>query len=155
MAEKPDEVDLPVGKIIDKAEEILGGIVFAIELVTFSLFFFEEGFISLLRSYRQQLHNRSKSALKVYDYLHFDFMMSWALSFLNQFGALAVYSYKSYVTFFFMCMMWRSYSAFVRTGVRGEQSIVPYAHSEVMIWDNEDWDLYMQKIWDGRIRPEP
>jgi hypothetical protein len=136
-----------MGKIIDKAEEILGGIVFAIELVTFSLFFFEEGFISLLRTYKPALNRRIISALEVYDYLHFDFMMSWALSFLNQFGALAVYSYKSYVTFFFMCMMWRSYSAFVRTGTRGEQKIVPYAHSEVMIWDNEDWDLYLQKIW--------
>lgn len=144
-----------MGSIIDAAEEVLGGVVFAIELVTFSLFFFEEGFISLLRSYKTPIYQRNKSKLMVFDYNDFDFMMSWALSFLNKFGPLAVYSYKSFVTFFFMCMMWRSYSAFVRTGERGEQSIVPYAHGDVMIWDNEDWDLYMNKIWDGRIRPEP
>jgi hypothetical protein len=140
-----------MGKGLDYAQQVLGGIVFVIELVTFSLFFFEEGYVNLLRAYRRPLLDRNKSALMVFDYNDFDFMMSWGLSFLGHFGKLAVYSYKAFVTFFYMCMMWRSYSAYVRTGERGEQSIIPYEDGSVMVWDNNDWDLYMRKVWDGRI----
>jgi len=134
------------------AEDLLGGIVFAIELVTFTLFFFEEGMVNLLRTYKKPMRLRQKGKLLVLDANNFDAMFGHVLSYLDRYGLIAVYSYKAFSTFFFMCVMWRSYSQYIRTGERGEFDMRDILNKHIITYEKDSWDLYMDKVWDGRVR---
>jgi len=94
---------------IGAAGDFIDACAYAIELITFSLFFFEEGFQNFLRGYYSALLYKKQGDIMVFSYNDFDYMMRWWIDFYNQFGFIAVYSADGYMANIYMNLMYREY----------------------------------------------
>lgn len=140
-----------MGDTLDAIEESLGGVVFAIEMVTFGLFFFEESYVNMIRAYKNGLYTKELGFLLVFNRTNWDHILNLGLMYLNHFGKIAVYSYKAFSAFFFMCAMWRSYGDYILTGKRGKFDITDHVEKYIVTYDHDDTDPYLSKIWTGKI----
>jgi len=89
--------------------DFIDAVAYAIELVTFSMFFFEEGFQNFLRAYHSSLYRKNLSEIMVLSINSFDYMMKWWIEFYNTYGFIAVYSADGYMANIYMNLMYREY----------------------------------------------
>lgn len=96
-------------KFAGPALSVASKVIFAIEFVIYTLYFYEEGFVLFLRFYSEALYWRRESEIMHNSWLNFDYMYKWYRGWLFQYGALAVYAYNAYATYCFMLLMFREY----------------------------------------------
>ena len=99
-----------INKMFSGAFGLATGLAFAIEYVTYALYFFEEGFVIFMRGYHDGLYWKNLPTIFALSYLDFDYMFNWYQDFLNHFGILAIYSYNAYVNYMYMLQMYRDLS---------------------------------------------
>ena len=81
-----------VPRIIPAIAKAAEGFAFVIELVTYTLYFFEEGFVIFMRGYADVIFKEDIGNIAWLSYVDFDYIFRWNLSYFYQWALFAVYS---------------------------------------------------------------
>lgn len=122
-----------VGGGVSGAISFAQGMIFAIEYITYSLYFFEEGFVVFMRQYHEMLYTKWIPDILVYTRNDFDYMFGWYEAFFEHYGVLAVYSYNAFVNYLYMLQMYREYAEILMGG------------------DRYDYHCYRWLMWEGFV----
>ena len=93
------------------------GMAFAIELVTFQLYFYEEAMVLFMRIYSREIYNKELDKIWFDQVVNFDFIFSWYVSDWKQYGILAVYSYNAISSCLYQLRAWREYGEILTGGM--------------------------------------
>jgi len=89
---------------------------FVIELVTYTLYFFEEAFVMFMRGYADVLFLEDIGNIAWLSYVDFDYIFRWNLSYFYNWALFAVYSYNSFANYLYVLMMYREYANLLMSG---------------------------------------
>jgi hypothetical protein len=90
--------------------DICNGLAYAIEYITYSLYFYEEAFVIFMRMYHETLYNGDVPSIMVQTENTFDWMLGWYVGMFNSVGIIAVYCSNAFANYIYMLYMYREYA---------------------------------------------